>query len=194
MDENGLRYAAAGTTLLLLASVGARSLRLRRAGVPVNQLGAKGNFSQRALVALAPVFAGYLAARAPFPAIDALVAARPSPAPAAALAIMILASFLIIIAQGGMGKSWRVGVPSGEGDVDRLVTGGLNKLSRNPTYLGIMLFLIGAALAAPGPLTAGAIVITFALLSAVIDKEEKYLRSRFGAEYDAYARRVRRWI
>jgi protein-S-isoprenylcysteine O-methyltransferase Ste14 len=28
----------------------------------------------------------------------------------------------------------------------------------------------------------------------VIVPEEKYLRRRFGAEYDAYTRRVRRWL
>jgi protein-S-isoprenylcysteine O-methyltransferase Ste14 len=28
----------------------------------------------------------------------------------------------------------------------------------------------------------------------VIAREERYLRRRFGAEYDAYTRRVRRWL
>jgi protein-S-isoprenylcysteine O-methyltransferase Ste14 len=43
-------------------------------------------------------------------------------------------------------------------------------------------------------LTIASLVISFALLSAVIDKEEKYLKARFGAEFEAYSRRVRRWI
>ena len=72
--------------------------------------------------------------------------------------------------------------------------GGLNRISRNPTYLGIMAFLLGALLAAPGPLTFAAIVISFVGLSAIISSEEKYLKDRFGEEYESYTRRVRRWI
>ena len=34
----------------------------------------------------------------------------------------------------------------------------------------------------------------FAVQSVVIAREERYLRRRFGAEYDAYTRRVRRWL
>jgi protein-S-isoprenylcysteine O-methyltransferase Ste14 len=93
-----------------------------------------------------------------------------------------------------MGKSWRVGVPADEGDVDMLVTGGLNRFSRNPIYFAIMVFITGAALAAPGPLTVAAIIISFLGLTLIIESEEKYLRARFGQEYEDYVRRVRRWI
>ncbi|MEZ5922097.1 MAG: isoprenylcysteine carboxylmethyltransferase family protein [Parvularculaceae bacterium] len=194
MEESQLRYAVAGVVLILMVWMAGRSVMLRRSGVPVVQLGAKGNRSQRALIALGAILDIYLLARAPYPALDRWVGASASPSGLLALAILLVASIFIIIAQGGMGRSWRVGVPSDDGDVEQMVTGGLNRISRNPIYLGIMVFLFGAALAAPGPLTLAAIVISFAGLSAIISSEEKYLHERFGDEYDEYARRVRRWI
>ena len=194
MTDNDLRWTVAALVAALVIFMGARSAILRRAGVPVNQLGARGNWSQRILVSLAAVLDIYLLARAPLPILDHWVGASASPAPMAALVVLIVASLIIIAAQGGMGKSWRVGVPSGSAEIDALVTGGLNRLSRNPIYLGIMFFLVGVALAAPGPLTFAALVISFLGLNAVISKEERYLKDRFGADYDDYARRVRRWI
>lgn len=194
MNDSQLRYAVAAIIIALMVYMILRSAHLRRAGVPVNQLGAEGNWSQRMLVALAGLLDIYLLARAPFPAVDEWVRASASPAPTAAICILIIASLFIAAAQGGMGKSWRVGVPPRVGDVDKLVTGGLNRISRNPIYLGIMALLAGVALAAPGPLTFLAIVISFAGLNAIISSEEKYLKDRFGEEYEDYARRVRRWI
>ena len=78
--------------------------------------------------------------------------------------------------------------------MDALVTGGLNRFSRNPVYLGVMIFLIGGLLAAPGPLTAVGVIVSFIGLTIIIRQEERYLNARFGAVYDAYRRRVRRWI
>ncbi len=194
MTENELRWAVAAIIFALGVYMAARSALLRRSGVPVNQLAARGNLAQRAIIGLGVLFGGYLLARAPFPALDYWTATQASPAPFAAIAVLLAGGVIIIAAQGGMGRSWRVGVPAGEGDVEKLVTKGLNRISRNPTYLGIMVFLIGTGLAAPGPLTLAAIVLSFAALSFIISREEKYLKEKFGADYDAYARRVRRWI
>ena len=37
-------------------------------------------------------------------------------------------------------------------------------------------------------------VVLWGLISTVIVKEEEYLEQRFGDEYRAYKKRVRRWI
>ncbi len=194
LDQLILRYAAAGVVVTLFSMVALRSAMLRRAGVPVFMAGARGNSIQRWLIAGAGAYVPYLVLRAPFPSLDAALLAGPSPVPALALILMIAGFLVIVAAQFGMGRSWRVGVPSGKGDVAALVTSGVYRFSRNPIYLGIMILLIGAAAAAPGPFAFGAAVACFIAFTAIIRAEESYLQERFGAAYEEYCRRVRRWI
>jgi protein-S-isoprenylcysteine O-methyltransferase Ste14 len=76
-----------------------------------------------------------------------------------------------------------------------LVTGGVLRLSRNPMYLGLALVLAGLAVwvgHAAGVLPLAAFVAYITRFQ--IAPEERALRARFGADFDAYARRVRRWI
>ncbi len=79
-------------------------------------------------------------------------------------------------------------------DPDMLVTDGLYTVSRNPMYLGLVLAGFGAALASA---TAAALILAavFALIVRYwyIAYEEEVMQRRFGAEYDAYCARVRRW-
>lgn len=76
-----------------------------------------------------------------------------------------------------------------------LVTNGPFRLSRNPMYLGMTLVLIGVALLL-GSVTPFVIVPLFVALIEVrfIRREEKDLEAAFGAAYEAYQSRVRRWI
>jgi protein-S-isoprenylcysteine O-methyltransferase Ste14 len=67
--------------------------------------------------------------------------------------------------------------------------------TRNPMYLGMILILLGIALAAgswPYYVVAGFYAL---ILNHVFCRyEERKLRDQYGAEYVAYAARVRRWI
>lgn len=76
-----------------------------------------------------------------------------------------------------------------------LVVRGVFRVSRNPMYLGMVLILVGAAVGL-GSALALAVVVIFAVYIQVcfIRREEAMLARRFGAEYEAYRRRVRRWI
>lgn len=195
MDQETLRAAAALIVIVLMAWFVGYGIVLRLRGVNPNAFTERNtNFTQRALVFAGLVLALYLVLRAPFPRLDAWTGARLSPAPLLALSVMALGALLILASQSGMGRSWRVGVPGEGNHVDALVTGGLHRISRNPTYLGFMLFLAGAFLAAPGPLTAAGLVVSFAAFTIIIGEEERYLARRFGAQYEAYKKRVRRWI
>ena len=80
-------------------------------------------------------------------------------------------------------------------DPDHLVTTGLFRFTRNPMYLRFLLTLIGAGLAA-NRLYGLAPAIVFFLVSNYhyIPFEEKAAAFIFGDDYDAYRRRVRRWI
>ena len=76
-----------------------------------------------------------------------------------------------------------------------LVTDGLFVFSRNPMYLGMVLVLLGEAVAL-GTLTAFAFPFlqAWVFTKRFIEAEEEALRQLFGEEYEAYRRRVRRWI
>ncbi|HEU4382946.1 MAG TPA: isoprenylcysteine carboxylmethyltransferase family protein [Anaeromyxobacteraceae bacterium] len=77
----------------------------------------------------------------------------------------------------------------------RLVVRGPYRLVRNPMYLGAGLALVGAAMVyrsiALVAYAAALLVVTHLL---VVLYEEPTLRRTFGEEYQAYCRRVRRWL
>jgi len=76
-----------------------------------------------------------------------------------------------------------------------LVTSGVYKWTRNPMYLGALLVLTGWALFLANALTFVLLPVFVAYLSRFqIIPEEAVLTARFGAEFDAYRARVRRWI
>lgn len=76
-----------------------------------------------------------------------------------------------------------------------LVTSGVYRVSRNPMYAGFLLALAGWAVALGHPLaTVGVPVFAGYLTRFQIVPEERALRAEFGPAFDAYARRVRRWL
>ena len=78
---------------------------------------------------------------------------------------------------------------------DDLVTGGLFAHSRNPLYVGNLLILLGLFVVHGSPwcLGVGAVVFAFAYVAITL-AEEDYLVCRFGEEYEAYRRRVPRFL
>ena len=76
-----------------------------------------------------------------------------------------------------------------------LVTSGVYAWTRNPMYLGLWLLLLGWAIRL-GALSALLVALGFLpLISAVqIRAEEQALHRRFGADYERYRGRVRRWF
>ncbi len=76
-----------------------------------------------------------------------------------------------------------------------LVITGPFRFSRNPMYLAMLLILIGAALAW-GTVTPFLVppIMAWILATRFIPVEEAALSKVFGADYDEYKRRVRRWL
>ena len=76
-----------------------------------------------------------------------------------------------------------------------LVTNGLYRISRNPMYLGMVVLLTGWAIRLGNPLNV-ILIAAFVFLITVlqIKPEERILRDKFGPAYDAYCKKVRRWI
>ena len=75
-----------------------------------------------------------------------------------------------------------------------LIIRGPYRFTRNPMYLSWELIVVGVGLAANAPWVI-LMAVPAALLTRrlVIDKEERYLETKFGAEYLDYKARVRRW-
>ncbi len=76
-----------------------------------------------------------------------------------------------------------------------LVTGGVFGVSRNPMYLAMIVIQIGAAFGL-GTLTTFFVppALVWLLTRKFIEREEAALSQTFGAEYDRYKSRVRRWL
>jgi protein-S-isoprenylcysteine O-methyltransferase Ste14 len=77
----------------------------------------------------------------------------------------------------------------------RVVTHGPYRFTRNPMYSGMAVSYLGGAIG----MNSGWSLIFFPFVIAllywlVITREERYLSSEFGEDYDAYRQRVRRWI
>ena len=78
---------------------------------------------------------------------------------------------------------------------DDLVTEGIYAHTRNPMYVGNLLIAAGLAIASNSWITiAIAIPLGLFMYASIIAAEESYLRSRFGAAFDAYCRDVPRWF
>ena len=76
-----------------------------------------------------------------------------------------------------------------------IVSSGIYSRTRNPIYVSFMFIVLASAVAANNGWLLLAIVVLFVLLEfGVVRAEERYLSVKFGAEYDEYRRRVRRWI
>ncbi len=77
---------------------------------------------------------------------------------------------------------------------ERLVTTGPYRYTRNPMYLGHLIFMLGLALTFAS--WAGAVLFVFHLpwFDRRAQEDEAQLRTLFGSAYAAYAARVKRWI
>lgn len=76
-----------------------------------------------------------------------------------------------------------------------LATDGLYRFSRNPIYLGFAVTYAGFAVGMDSPAAlAGLIPCLLVIDRFVIRREERYLAGKFGAAYEAYRARVRRWL
>jgi protein-S-isoprenylcysteine O-methyltransferase Ste14 len=78
---------------------------------------------------------------------------------------------------------------------ETLVTHGVYRISRNPMYLGFLLFLIGTGFFVAN-ISALLLIMIFVLYMNrfQIEPEEKHLENSFGQTYIDYKTRVRRWI
>jgi len=110
----------------------------------------------------------------------------------------------VVLVALGIGMSfWAAGLFRREGTElnpvseanKKLVVSGPFRYTRNPMYLGLVLFSLGMAFCA-GSLPMFAVpLLVFAVANWVhIPFEEAKMRRQFGAAFDDYKRRTRRWL
>ena len=92
-----------------------------------------------------------------------------------------------------MGANWSIVARMRQGH--ELVTGGPFGLVRHPIYLAMLCFMLGLA-TATGHERALWLALPVIVIGTLIrtTREEALLRAQFGAAYDAYAARVKRFI
>ncbi|PIE42909.1 MAG: protein-S-isoprenylcysteine methyltransferase [Gammaproteobacteria bacterium] len=85
--------------------------------------------------------------------------------------------------------------PRYPGNASELVDTGIYRLSRNPMYVGIALLLVAIVLYFRSPFLLLGVVVFMAYMTRFqIMPEEAHLSKVFGAKYDDYKSRVRRWL
>jgi protein-S-isoprenylcysteine O-methyltransferase Ste14 len=76
-----------------------------------------------------------------------------------------------------------------------LVTRGVYRWTRNPMYLGMLIVLVAWAFFVSDALAFLVLPLFIAYINRFqIQPEERVLRGRFGAQFDDYCARVRRWL
>jgi protein-S-isoprenylcysteine O-methyltransferase Ste14 len=115
----------------------------------------------------------------------------PAPVAAAGLALVALAIVVVAVAQQQMGASLRVGIPEED---TALVSRGLYRWVRNPIFLGMLLGLLGSAVAVPAAWSIAVWLGATATIAYQVRLEEEHLLERHGEAYRAYATRVGRFL
>jgi protein-S-isoprenylcysteine O-methyltransferase Ste14 len=76
----------------------------------------------------------------------------------------------------------------------RLVSDGPYRYSRNPMYLGHLIFMAGLALTFWSWLALAILIVNLLWFDRRVRGDEQHLLQHFGAPYADYCRRVKRWI
>lgn len=110
------------------------------------------------------------------------------------IALVLLAVNLLIGAASlvGLGDAWRVGVL--EDQQTDLVERGIYRFSRNPYFLSYLLMFAAYTVLLQSALLLVLSLVGFALVHAMVLKEETYLTALHGERYRQYRERVPRYI
>ncbi|HEV2388028.1 MAG TPA: isoprenylcysteine carboxylmethyltransferase family protein [Candidatus Acidoferrales bacterium] len=118
----------------------------------------------------------------------------PAFAPALGIVIGIAGAILLALCLGEFVTRGQ-GTPAPFDAPRRFVAIGPYRYVRNPMYIGALSVLVGFALYLRSPSVLGLVLAAFLAFHAfVLAYEEPALRAKFGAEYEDYCRRVRRWL
>jgi protein-S-isoprenylcysteine O-methyltransferase Ste14 len=107
-------------------------------------------------------------------------------------ALGLLGLGLCLVAQLTMGSSWRVGIDKEHQTT--LITHGVYRLIRNPTYVGLFSLNLGVWFIWPSPAMAFYWLLFFVAIEIQVRCEEEHMENLHGDTFTAYAARTRRYI
>ncbi|MCL2157577.1 MAG: isoprenylcysteine carboxylmethyltransferase family protein [Methanobrevibacter sp.] len=90
------------------------------------------------------------------------------------------------------GNSFRVGID--ENTDEKLITSGTFALSRNPIYIAFIAFFFGVFISYPTIVTLLFLTFLSTMVHRQILREEEFLKSHYGKEFEEYSAKVRRYI
>lgn len=107
------------------------------------------------------------------------------------VALLYAGAALMIAGLWSLGTALRLGLPR---NTTILVTTGIYRFTRNPLYAGAIIIAVASCCYFPDLIN-----ITFTIYGTIIHhliilEEEKYLNSNFGEQYEAYQKKVRRYL
>ena len=110
----------------------------------------------------------------------------------AGLALCVLAVIGFGVTLVSFGDSFRVGID--ENKPDKLITNGMFRFSRNPIYVCFLAFFVGMFIIHRNIVIAVAIVLFALVIHRQVLREENFLASHYGEEYELYKKKVRRYL
>jgi protein-S-isoprenylcysteine O-methyltransferase Ste14 len=126
-----------------------------------------------------------------FPSLDVDVPARIP----AATTLLVIAVAIGIAAVLGFRRAQTTINPLTPQASSALVVRGIYRWTRNPMYLAMLLVLVGWACIVANWAALAMLPLFVATLNRLqIEPEERALHARFGAEFENYRRKVRRWL
>ena len=111
---------------------------------------------------------------------------------AAGVVLGLIGDILFIVSVITMKDSWRAGIA--ENDKTEIITGGIYSISRNPAFLAFDCVYAGLLLIAFHWVLLVFSVFAITMLHLQILQEETFLSKTFGAEYNIYKSKVRRYL
>lgn len=186
------RYFGALTIILLLATVCARVLLMKRRGTKAMHFG---NIDKKDF--LIPPFALFyfyivFAAAFNWPTVARRELFRAGIIAWIGVFCCLAGLLLLALSLVSFGKSFRVGIDTDHSD--KLVTNGIFAYTRNPIYVAFAFVLLGEFLIFSSPLLLIYLVAAILLFHRQVLREEEFMRQRYGAQYSDYCARVRRYL
>ena len=106
--------------------------------------------------------------------------------------LLVASTIWTFVAQVQMGDAWRIGID--EKNATELVTRGLFRFSRNPIFLALHVALLALFLALPSVVTLLSFAVGHIAINMQVYLEEEHMVALHGDGYDAYRKRVPRWL
>ena len=108
--------------------------------------------------------------------------------------LVIFVSFMLIFLSVGLFRQNEED-PNPTTQSNKLITSGIYKYIRNPMYLALVILQIGLGISLSFlHISLMSIFTAIVLHYFIIKREETYLKNLFGADYESYKAKSRRWI